>query len=150
MEEHYCFECYQQLSFPSSKKRNACPYCDTTAEEFQATKLVGCAYCYQTLKDVVYPVMQKMQGKKTHKGKFPTLETENDEETLGATFENATEEEILNTRIERQGRELSLIIKKLKAEGKYEQAKDYADKFSRMKSQNKIEEDFVCRSRSET
>ena len=89
-----------------------------------------------------------MQGKKTHKGKFPTLQTDTD--NFNATFEEASEDEILKTRIERQSRELSLIIEKLIGEGNYKQAKDYADKLSQMKSENRIEEDFIWRLNSET
>ncbi len=150
VEENYCFECYhhffssQQVEV-STEEKKACPYCGTTETEFHLKKLVGCANCYYYLKDAVVPVMHKMQGKKTHKGKFPTLEGDGEI----ATFEGASEEEILKTRIERQGRELALIIEKLKSEGCYKQAKGYADKFSLMQSQGRIEEDFVWRCDSE-
>ncbi len=150
-EENYCFECYQRLFLSSEIEKaeggalSACPYCGTTEEEFRLRKLVGCVHCYQTLKAVA-PVITRMQGKKTHKGKYPSVETENMELFQDSlTFETATEEQIEKTRLERQCRELTMIIKKLKSEGEYEKAKGYADKLSLMRSQGNIEADFVWR-----
>lgn len=146
VEENYCFACYHTL-FSSVKKEEKvllCPYCGTTVEEFKEKKLLGCANCYITLKDSISPSISRMQqGQKVHKGKSPTIEQESLETGLSPTFETATDEQILKTRIDRQCRELLLIIEKLKSEGKYEQAKSYADKCSLMQSQAALEEDFI-------
>ena len=150
-EHNYCFDCYQKLLLSLQSENSeenelsACPYCGTTEEEFRKSKLVGCVHCYQTLKSVS-SVITRMQGKKAHQGKYPSIETESLETFQeSVTFEMATEEQIEKTRLLRQCRELTMIIEKLKSEGEYEKAKGYADKLSLMRSRGGIEADFVWR-----
>ena len=144
VEENYCFACYHAVCSSTKKEEQvlSCSYCGTTIDEFKQKKLVGCANCYTTLKDSIAPSISRMQGAKSHKGKFPTIEQELID-VEPPSFETAEEEQIIKTRINRQCRELLLIIEKLKAEGKYEQAKSYADKCSLMQSQTALEEDFI-------
>ena len=151
-EEELCLACYNRLALQSQENGaesgvalSACPYCGTTEAEIRSKKIVGCANCYKTLQKVVQPLLVKMQGKEKHKGKFPIVRNMDDgqEETL--TFENALEEQIIASRVERQSRELTAIIEKLKLEKNYKDAKGYADKLSRMNGKASVEEDFVWR-----
>ena len=48
-----------------------CSNCGITAEEFKRTGLVGCEQCYKTFRSIVNPIIQRVQGKTEHKGKFP-------------------------------------------------------------------------------
>jgi protein-arginine kinase activator protein McsA len=72
---YYCPECFGKLfislDFSTSAKgeNSACPFCGTTVEEFSHTGLVGCARCYATLAPTVLPVVVRMQGGETHRGK---------------------------------------------------------------------------------
>ena len=151
--EFYCLDCYSRLfldevdfAFDSA---SVCPYCGMTAKEAQAGKLVGCAHCYQTLQATVYPMVYKMQGKKGHKGKTPHLDTAfydpyDFEDSVGAEYRAKA---MAQARYEKQCRELEIIIKKLKAEGDFEDAKSYEEKLTAMKNRSAIEEDFVWRTR---
>lgn len=140
--EYYCLDCFQRLFLTQTSKAagalSVCPYCGTTVEEFQAKKLVGCAHCYTTLNAELTPVIVKMQGIEIHKGKRPPL----DNPEMDSGEENSLEL-IMQARYNRQVRELTMIIEKLKKEKNYERAKEYADKLSRMRSTSAIEEDFV-------
>lgn len=144
--EYYCLECYHRLFLVADEAEgemslSACPYCGTTVEEAQSTKLVGCAYCYRTLQQALTPTIVKMQGVEIHKGKRPPAEN------LETSSETAEQDptEIEKARYARQCRELTFIIEKLKSEHNFKDAKGYADKLSRMRSKLKIEEDFVWR-----
>lgn len=90
------------------------------------------------------PSVIKMQGqKRAHCGKTPPLEMD---EAFEEGFEFDSEfkaQKIAQARLERQCNELNLIIKKLQDEGDFAQAKEYADKLSRMKSNAAVEEEFV-------
>ncbi len=145
--EYYCLDCYHRLFLcqqeaESDETLSACPYCGTTAQEFEKTKMVGCAYCYQMMASVVLPAVVKMQGSKGHVGKSPTLEE--DLEPL-LPSEKAKAEAFRRTKFRRQCRELEMIIEKLQKDGGSEDVKDYQDKLARMKAKSAIEEDFVWR-----
>ena len=70
---YYCLDCYHKsfvcVEEATGEALSACPYCGMEAAQFKRTKIVGCAYCYQTLAHVVFPVVTKMQGGEIHKGK---------------------------------------------------------------------------------
>ncbi len=79
--EYYCADCYRRLFISTAKTEtpkqlSVCPYCQTTAEDFLASGLVGCEKCYQYLAETIRPVIENMQGSKTHCGKTPTLTSE--------------------------------------------------------------------------
>ena len=150
----YCFDCYQRLFINASDLSDGvalsvCPFCGTQAEEARKKKLVGCAYCYQTLYETLRVDIVKMQGEQAHCGKRPPVEGRD-------PLKESTEEErrdlkrIADAKYKRQCRELALIIEKLKKEKDFNAAKDYADKLSRMKSKAEIEEDFVWRGKTKT
>lgn len=150
--EFYCLDCYSRLFLDEvdfADGASVCPYCGMTAKEAQAGKLVGCAHCYQTMQSAVYPMIYKMQGERAHTGKTPPLDEAYDdwydeEDVLGVEYR---EKAVAQARYERQCRELTIIIAKLKAEGKFEDAKSYEEKLSAMRSRGAIEEDFVWRTR---
>lgn len=48
-----------------------CSSCGITAEEFKRSGLVGCEQCYKTFRTIINPIIQRVQGKTEHKGKFP-------------------------------------------------------------------------------
>ena len=104
---YYCLKCDE---FLQERERTYCPYCGTTAAKFQRTKLVGCEKCYQALRIVVDPVVEKMQGTTPHMGK--------------RAYVNKQE------RIKQRCEELSTLAKKRYSEnddkgaGKYETAID--------------------------
>ena len=149
--EYYCMDCYDRLFLNAehTERENSlttCPYCGMNLEEVQSTKLVGCAYCYRSMKGGVYPIVVKMQGDGAHKGKAPSVgEDKNGDfrDLAPEVFEAALRKE----RYKRQCNELEIIIAKLKSENNYEDAKDYADKLSLMLSNKEIEEEFVWRTR---
>lgn len=151
--EYYCLDCYTHLfldEIDGEENRLAvCPYCGMSASAIATGKLVGCAHCYQTLQATVYPMVYKMQGKKGHKGKTPPLDTTfydpyDFEDAVGAEYRAKA---MAQARYEKQCRELEIIIKKLKAEGHFEDAKSYEEKLTAMKNRSAIEEDFVWRTR---
>ena len=67
--EYYCLDCYHRLFVTTDETDLAtvCPYCGTTAEEVKKRNLVGCAYCYTTLKGTLFPVIAKMQERKNRR-----------------------------------------------------------------------------------
>ena len=81
---YYCEQCYTELCGPlafsagesfadilrDDKKNTAkCPVCHTTIEEYQQTGLLGCATCYDVLKQELLPYIRRIQGKDMHVGK---------------------------------------------------------------------------------
>ena len=140
VEVNCCYECAKKLDEQIDKAEiTVCSYCGMTAKEFESKKLVGCAHCYQQLKDTVGAAIEKMQYTGTHTGKKPVWRS-GDGETL-------SEAEIIQRRVERQSYELELIIEKLTREGKFEEARDYADKRSLIRADGEGLEDFVWRNK---
>lgn len=140
VEANCCYQCAKKLEEQVQKDAQAvCSYCGMTAKEFESKKLVGCAHCYQQLKDAVGAAIKKMQYMETHTGKQPVWRS-GDGKAL-------SEEEIVKRRVERQSYELGLIIEKLTREGKFEEARDYADKRSLIRADGEGLEDFVWRKR---
>ena len=121
---------------------SACPYCGTTAEEFKTTNMVGCAHCYQMLEKDIWNVVVKMQGKKAHTGKSPSM-AEGFENVIA--HENGKMSAVKHTRFQRQCKELEMVIARLKKDGNEAGAKNYEEKLTRMKEKGDIEEDFVWR-----
>ncbi len=146
--------CYARLfldggSGDEEHAREICPYCGMSLSEVQAGKLVGCAHCYTTMQAGIFPMVEKMQGDKAHRGKTPPLEREygdpyDFEDTVGEEYRAKAMEQ---ARYERQCRELETIIEKLKAEGDFAGAKNYEEKLTAMGNRSAIEEDFVWRTR---
>ena len=145
--EYYCLDCYHRLflyqkEVEGDDSLSACPYCGVTATEFKTTKMVGCAYCYQMLEKTIWNAVLKMQGKKAHTGKRPSL-AEGFEDVIA--HESGVQSAIKQTKFQRQCRELEMVIARLKKDGNIEGAKNYEEKLTRMKEKGEIEEDFVWR-----
>ena len=123
--EYYCLDCYQKLFMNAEEADgsmpSACPYCGTTATEFRKRNLVGCAYCYQVLKGIIYPVVSKMQGGQRHTGKKPQG----------------------GTGIEKRLNELQLLAEKNRENGNKTAAKEYEAQYLRLKQNG--EEEYVWR-----
>ena len=122
-EEYYCFECYRSrfLSVEFDGEENGrtfevCPYCNTKAEDFKRTTLVGCAKCYQTIGKAVLPVLINMQGGEVHAGK---------EGTVG--------EEALRLRLQ----ELKILYESYLQEGNEQRAREIATEFGRLQAGDK-------------
>lgn len=150
--EYYCMDCYDRLFLNAEDAEGessltTCPYCGMSLAEVQSTKLVGCAHCYRTMKGGVYPIVVKMQGDGAHTGKLPSVNAEDKIGDFRGLDPEAFETALRKERYRRQCNELEIIIAKLKAENNYEDAKDYADKLSLMRSNKEIEEEFVWRTR---
>lgn len=91
-EFHLCESCYASLygelnsgandnawaelleRFYAEKK--ACPVCGTTFDDYERTGLVGCASCYDVLKDELLLSIERIQGKICHVGKVGTNKDE--------------------------------------------------------------------------
>lgn len=149
---YYCMDCFARLFIGAEETENgatlpSCPYCGMTLKEVREGKLVGCAYCYRTMRAGILPMIEKMQGDGAHTGAKPPLSPERDYESLEAFSEDDRKEMIRAARVEKQCRELETIIEKLKTENNYEDAKDYAVKLSAMRGNSDIEEEFVWRTR---
>lgn len=87
-----CENCYEKLYsksdvsdlFPQifgggkakTKRRAVCPSCGMTREQFQTTRLLGCAGCYSAFRDEIYDVVRHCQWDYLHKGKEPNVVTE--------------------------------------------------------------------------
>ena len=150
--QYYCLDCYHRLFLCQQEAEgentlSACPYCGTTAEEFKATNMVGCAYCYQMLEKTIWNAVLKMQGKKAHTGKRPSL-AEGFEDVIA--HESGVQSAIKQTKFQRQCRELEMVIARLKKDGNIEGAKNYEERLLRMKKKMTIEEDFVWRDSQDT
>ncbi len=149
-------ECYSRLFLEplaeDGGELSSCPYCGATVEEIARKKLVGCAHCYQTLWAGVFPLVEKMQGTRAHRGKTPPLDGEyadpyDYENTVGAAYRAKAVE---RARYDRQRTELETIIRELKGQGDIEGARCYEEKLTAMKKRLAVEEDFVWRTRLET
>lgn len=149
--EYYCMDCFQRLFIGSDggeASLSSCPYCGMSLDEVQSGKIVGCGYCYRTMKAGILPIIVKMQGENTHTGVKPPLSPERDYDDLESFSPTDREEMLRKARFDKQRRELETIIEKLKAENDYEAASDYAGKLSSMRMNAEIEEEFVWRTRS--
>lgn len=148
--EYYCMACYERLFFTHKEAEgesalSACPYCGLTAAEFKARKIVGCAHCYRTLAPFVEPVIAKMQGEETHKGKRLFAESTEESALDDETVLDEDLDPTTRARRHRRCHELTLIIEKLTREGNFEDAKAYAAQLSRIRTNLKAEEAFIWR-----
>ncbi len=49
----------------------ACPGCGMSLKDFKGHSKVGCAQCYSTFEDYLYPVVKRIHGTVHHTGKVP-------------------------------------------------------------------------------
>lgn len=124
--EYYCLDCYERTFGEADKETPsvlACPYCGVTAVEVKKRNIVGCAMCYETLKEVLAPLVCKFQGENTHTGKSPA----------GGERED----------IRRRCYELKSLADKLNDDGDFDGARAYIERLSALQSGK--EEDYVWR-----
>ncbi len=48
-----------------------CPACHYTFKDFESSGLLGCKECYNTFKELVHPILKKLQKDLVHRGKIP-------------------------------------------------------------------------------
>ena len=151
--EYYCLSCYEKkfLSLEDAKKEGnftACPYCETTIEEYQKSQLLGCAHCYKTLGEGLIASIIHMQGGDCgHRGKAPFSLEESD--SIFAKDQFATQEErdnfqkaIFKTeRLRLQKQEVETLIAHLGA-SRDERAEEYKERLGRL-NKGESEEEIV-------
>jgi len=48
-----------------------CPHCGLTYEQIREKGKIGCSFCYQTFKDYLAPLLERIHGHTRHLGKAP-------------------------------------------------------------------------------
>jgi len=95
-----------------------CPHCGLSYEQIREKGKIGCSFCYQTFKDYLIPLLERIHGHTHHSGKAPK-ELKMDEK----------EKEIHKLR-----KELEEMVKK----EEYEKAANIRDKIRKLeKEENK-------------
>ena len=56
--------------------KKECPACGATLDDFRATGLLGCAYCYTAFREELTPTVRYIQGRIRHEGKEPDKEAQ--------------------------------------------------------------------------
>lgn len=91
-ELHLCEECARKMGFlgtpfpfasliggltekgeiPLSEASQVkCPHCGLSYEQIREKGKIGCSFCYQTFKDYLVPLLEKIHGHTHHSGKSP-------------------------------------------------------------------------------
>ncbi len=141
--EFYCLECYSRLFLEGGEgDLNVCSHCGTSLSEVRVGKLVGCAHCYLAMWSGIFPLVEKMQGIRAHRGKTPPIE-EYEEVALSFGEENRQQK----AGIEKRCHELSVLANARQMDGDEEGARYYEEKRAALKNGGTLEEDFVCRTR---
>jgi len=61
-----------ELEVPLSEEISvSCPHCGLSYEDIKRKGKIGCALCYQVLKEYLTPLLERIQGKVRHSGKVP-------------------------------------------------------------------------------
>lgn len=102
----------------------ACPGCGLTFTMFTRQGRFGCGECYRTFRDSLEPIMRKIHGASLHRGKTPTVPTQEETEVT----QSVKEEERLQSEME----------KALNAED-YERAAEIRDKLKTLRNSLKLE-----------
>ncbi len=105
-----CRDCYEKL-YPERDEGDffatfvgewdgakACPTCGTTLNDFRATGLLGCAYCYTAFRDELLPAVRRMQGRTVHEGSGPNRRAE---ENYDDVLKLVHEKEVLESSLSR-------------------------------------------------
>ena len=151
--EYYCLSCYEKqilsAKTESVQSLSVCPYCGTSAAEFHASKIVGCPYCYTTMRDGILPAIVNMQGEiYRHNGKKPLLSEEGEAVLKREPFLTEKERDALYLelvkaeRFSRQKKQLEALVEYLGDVNPKRQA-EYKEKLERMIKTGEIEEEIV-------
>jgi len=61
-----------ELEIPLSEEISvSCPHCGLSYEDIKRKGKIGCALCYQALREYLTPLLERIQGKVRHSGKVP-------------------------------------------------------------------------------
>lgn len=60
-----------EFAIKEKEETRTCPQCGMTFEDFKKIGRFGCARCYETFKDAILPLLQKIHGSTHHFGKMP-------------------------------------------------------------------------------
>jgi len=70
------------LEVPFLKEKvERCPNCSLTYEEIRKKGKIGCSFCYQTFREYLIPLLERIHGKSYHSGKVPTRKEMGDEKS---------------------------------------------------------------------
>lgn len=94
-----------------------CPRCGMSFPEFRKTGKFGCAGCYDAFREMIRPLLRKIQGNTVHRGRHPGGRGPE------ALFP-ASEEAVPTSEIERLREELGRAV----AEERYEKAAELRDR----------------------
>lgn len=99
----------------ADSKRMICPNCKSTLSDISKSGKVGCSECYNVFRDELMPILQRLHGDVSHRGKIP---------------ENALKSLSDEQKIEKLQEELEKAVK----EQKYELAAKYRDEIHNIKN----------------
>jgi len=105
------------------QEEKKCPECGLPYTSIINKGKMGCASCYETFRDYIFPLLERIHGKATHRGKVP---------------QRITTESRVKTKLYQLQRELEEAVKK----EEYEKAAELRDKIRKM--QKKDREDYDC------
>lgn len=94
-----------------------CPFCGTRLNEFTHSGKAGCAKCYTTFKNSIFPSLQRLHGNTKHAGKIPKGRV------------------IKKTMAEKRA-ELESLLKRAVADQEYEKAAQYRDRIKELDAEN--------------
>ena len=151
--EYYCLACYEKqvllAKAESVQSLSVCPYCGTGAAEFHLSKIVGCPYCYATMREGILPAIESMQGEIcAHKGKKPLLSEEGEAVLKREPFLTDKERDALYLelvkaeRFARQKKQLETLVEYLGGANPKREA-EYKEKLERMTKTGEVEEEIV-------
>lgn len=108
-----------ELEIPASEEmRITCPHCRMTFADIQKKGGIGCSSCYQTFKDYLAPLLERIQGKASHSGKIP---------------QRGKVKDMKNKRIYKLRKELEEVVRK----EEYEKAAQFRDEIRRLERDKK-------------
>ena len=150
--EYYCISCYEKLflTFEEAEKESkACPYCGTTVEEYQKSKLLGCVHCYKTLgASLISSIIYMQGGDGGHRGKNPFLAelgngiVKNDIIPSQEEYSEFQKQKMKEVRFKRQKEEIESLIAYLGSMDE-ERASAYRERLTRMLHKGESEEEIV-------
>ena len=106
-----------ELEVPRSEEISVtCPHCGLSYEDIKRKGKMGCGLCYQSLKEYLTPLLERIQGKVRHSGKIPRK----------GKVEDQRERKIYELR-----RELEKVVRK----EEYERAAELRDEIRRLEKE---------------
>ncbi len=100
-----------------------CPRCGMSFAEFRKTGKFGCAGCYDAFREMIQPLLRKVQGNTVHRGRRPGDPLADSRSPSGVAAQGSGE-------VERLREELKRAV----AEERYEQAAELRDRIRVLES----------------